>query len=52
MTGAVLGICDGEACGDSADIATHSSHDTAQSQRSPSAYESSIEVPLTSTGSP
>jgi hypothetical protein len=52
VAGALLGICVGEPCGDSADIATQSSHDTAQSQMSPSEYDSSIEVPVTSTGSP
>ena len=37
VAGAVLGMPDGGACDDSADIAVHSSHDTAQSQMSPSA---------------
>jgi hypothetical protein len=52
VAGALLGMFDGGFAELIADIAFQSSQLTTQSQMSPSEYDSSIDVPVTSTGSP
>ena len=52
MTGTALGVGSTLWAEVMADIAVQSSQLTAQSQMSPSEYDSSIDVPVTSTGSP
>ena len=52
VAGALVGIPIGDGAGVIADIAFHVSQSTAQSQMSPSEYDSWIDEPVTSTGSP